>query len=245
MKANWLSIVRWMAIASIVGCAPGEGAERPAQSPDLPPVREAEPTSEVPPAPSATPPSIPVNSSSAATLAGPKDPLLTGDPEDCGPARDNPHGVRSAAPRLDGSCQVCERAPEALPSCSTKERAAVTRARDLKTRAGQSVHLQGTLGVGNFFCTKRGGPCACSNRCGAPLLLTRSTDTQPISLTSTNEPLSCSGDEASVCCPFELAGQQRSVEIIAVGTWHEPSAAAPQGDPSAEPHLEVAKLCRL
>jgi hypothetical protein len=242
MKSTWVGVVRWMAMVLVVGCAKDEDALRPARSPDRPPAHGAD----SPPALSAPPIATPPPLVSAATPpAALKDPMLSGEPKDCGPARDNPHGIQSAAPRRDGSCQVCERAPEALPACSAKERASVTRARDLKGRASQRVLLQGTLRVGNFFCTKRGGICACNNRCGTALLLARPGDVQPLALTSKNEPLSCAGDDASVCCPFELAGQKRSVEVIASGTWLEADLAAPQGHPSAEPHLEVEKLCKL
>jgi hypothetical protein len=233
-------IVLCLVTASLAGCSKDEVVGRPARVP------RAEAAAEAPPVASSS--SSAGASAPAASLPEappePTDPLLT-QPKDCGSARDNPYGVELAYPRRDGSCQVCERAPEALSVCSAAERARVTGRRELKALAGQRVQLRGTLSASYPICTKRGGVCACNNRCEAPLILARPGEAQAIALTSRAELLSCSGDEASVCCPFELDRSRRSIEVIVTGTWHEADAAAPQGHPSAERHLEVEKLCRF
>lgn len=67
--------------------------------------------------------------------------------------------------------QILPASARTFALCSPRERAALTRLAELETHLEQRVSLRGTLSVGNWFCTKRGGVCACNNRCSAPLQL--------------------------------------------------------------------------
>jgi hypothetical protein len=41
----------------------------------------------------------------------------------------------------------------------------------LREHAGRRVSFEGTISFYGYVCTRRGGPCACNNRCGAQLEL--------------------------------------------------------------------------
>lgn len=183
-----------------------------------------------------------------AAAAEPKDPLLASDapPIDCGQPLPNPHGFE-LWPRRDGSCKPCEQAPPTLALCTPGERAAVIRSKDLTAHHGKLVRLEGNVAFPEVMCTKRGGRCGCNNRCGALLLLTRHVDkASAIDLSSQGEPMGCSGDEASVCCPFELDRKTRSLAVIASGVWLDPLQTPPHDNfAPGTPRLEVEKLCRL
>lgn len=231
--------VAWCLAALVFGgCTTDEGAPRPAQSAhDRPPPAAV-------PAPSALPSSTPAL---RPTAAEPRDPLRASNtPIDCGPAVPNPHGFEHAWQRRDGSCKPCERPAPPAPLCTPAERAAVTQSKELSAHGGQRVRLRGTVVLGEAMCTKRGGTCGCNNRCSAPLQLERKGETAtPIGLISQGETLGCSGDEASVCCPFELDRKTRSLEVIASGIWIDLQRTTPDDNYPQEPHLEVQTLCRV
>lgn len=55
--------------------------------------------------------------------------------------------------------------------------------------------------------------------------------------------LFCWGDEASLCCPFELEPKTRSVDVIAVGVVRRAPSLGGVGFPD-EYHLELDSLCK-
>jgi len=229
----------WLAFVALAGCTTDEGATRPAQSAhDRPPVAVV-----------TAPPSAARSSASALPPAAvdPREPVREASaPVDCGQALPNPHGFEHPWERRDGSCKPCEQAPPTAPLCTPAERASVTRSKDLSAHGGKRVWLRGTVALGEVMCTRRGGACGCNNRCSGPLQLRRQGETAaPIGLTSQGETLGCSGDEASVCCPFKLDRKTRSLEVIASGIWIDLQRTTPEDNYPQEPHLEVETLCRL
>lgn len=90
--------------------------------------------------------------------------------EACGPARPNPFGVLNSEAR-DGSCQVCEHEPESIPRCPKGKPAIALTHENLKQHEGKVVSFRGEFGYASKMCTLRGGPCHCSNTCGALLQL--------------------------------------------------------------------------
>ena len=237
---------RSLAVLVLAGCTTDEGATRPVQSAhDRPPPAIATPSA------SAVRPSPPSSSASATPTPPPpepRDPTLQSDaPIDCGQPLPNPHGFAHEWLRLDGSCKPCEQAPPTLRLCTPRERTAVIRSKDLSTHHGKLVRLEGSVALQEVMCTKRGGTCGCNNRCGAALLLTRHVDKAlAIDLSSQGEPMGCGGDEASVCCPFELDRKTRSLQVIASGIWRDPPQTPPHDNfAPGQPRLEVEELCRL
>jgi hypothetical protein len=237
---NELAFPRILLTLALAGCTTDEGATRPAQSAHEPP----------PPA-IVTPPRIAVASASpapTAVAAEPRDPLLASDapPIDCGQPLANPHGF-PLWPARDGSCKPCAQAPPALALCTPGERAAVIRSKNLSAHHGKRVRLEGNVAFPEVMCTRRGGRCGCNNRCGGQLLLTRQVDkASAIDLSSEGQLMGCGGDEASVCCPFELDRKTRSLAIIATGVWLDPLQTPPDDNFRSEtPRLDVEKLCRL
>ena len=242
---NKLDFKRISLALVLAGCTTDEGATRPVQSAhDRPPPAIATPSA------SAARPSPAASSASAlpaAPLPEPKDPLLASSaPIDCGQPLPNPHGFE-LWPRRDGSCKPCEPAPATLRLCSPRERTAVIRSKDLSAHHGKLVRLEGSVAFPQVICTKRGGRCACNNRCGALLLLTRDVDKAlAIDLSSRGEPMGCGGDEASVCCPFALDRKTRSLQIIASGIWRDPPQTPLHDNfEPGRPRLDVEELCRL
>lgn len=235
-----LFLQRLLAVLVVGGCTTDEGATRPVQT-----------AHDRPPPAVATPPGIAVASASSApppAAAASKDPLRESNaPLDCGPPSPNPHGFEHDWLRRDGSCKPCEKAPPTLTLCTPGERAAVIRSKDLSAYHGKLVRLEGSVALQEVMCTKRGGSCGCNNRCGASLLLTRHVDkARTIDLSSQGEPMGCAGDEASVCCPFELDRKTRSLSVIASGLWRDPSQTPPHDNfAPGRPRLEVEALCRL
>lgn len=188
-----------------------------------------------------------VTSSPSASPAAPTDPLLDSSaPFDCGQPLPNPHGFLHDFERRDGSCKACEEAPPKQARCTPSERTQVTPQNDLSGQHGKLVRLQGRVTLQALMCTRRGGRCGCNNRCSAPLLLTRSTESaSKIPLVSQGQMLGCGGDEGSVCCPLELDRSSRSRRVIASGIWVDPRKKAASDDGPEEPHLESVTLCRL
>lgn len=90
---------------------------------------------------------------------------------DCGPPRDNPHGYEWGVTSADGTCQTCEQPPLTLPPCNPVIRTLDVSQNTLKTHVGKKVRFCGVVDFPGVNCTKRGGACACPNRCGAPLRL--------------------------------------------------------------------------
>jgi hypothetical protein len=253
---NELDLQRIVLALLLAGCTTDEGATRPVQSAhDPPPPAIVTPRR---PADGRDGPSVGAASASPAPAAAePKDPMLASDapPIDCGQPLPNPHGFENAWPSIvaarlpprDGSCKPCEQAPPKLIQCTRGERAAVIRSKDLSAHHGKLVRLEGNVAFHEVMCTKRGGRCACNNRCGAQLVLTRHVDKAlAIDLSSQGEPMGCGGDEASICCPFELDRKTRSVAVIASGVWLDPLQTPPHDNfAPGQPRLEVEKLCRL
>lgn len=228
---------RWCSILLVlVGCTTDEGATRPVQS-----------AHDRPPPAIATSPAVASASPPPPASFAPKDPMLASSaPVDCGQPLPNPHGFEHEWLRRDGSCKPCEQAPPTLPLCTQSERAAVVRSKDLSSRHGKLVRLEGNVALQQTICTKRGGLCGCNNRCGALLLLTRHVEKAvTIDLSLQSEPMGCGGDEASVCCPFELDRKTRSLQVIASGIWLDPAQTPPHDNFAPGPRLEVEKLCRL
>lgn len=227
-------IVFWV-LLSASGCAKDPSAARPAQDPGG-----------VPPSDAGTPPpdgliSEPVTS--AVPPGAHRDPLLE-KPAGCGAARPNPHGVTLEwMTRRDGSCGVCEAEPAPLKACAPGQRVAEITAKTLQAHRGQRVNVAGSLSVTNPMCTKRGGPCACNNRCSAPLWLSQAEPETPLIVpTSKAEPLSCAGDEGGLCCPFAMPEGKRSVEVVVSGTLVQSNPGeALAGDPTLQ--LEVETIC--
>ena len=106
------------------------------------------------------------------TPRAPRDPLLDDSVDvDCGPPRDNPYGYEWGVTSADGTCQTCERPPLTLPHCNPAIRAQDVTQSTLKVNVGKKVRFYGVVDFPWVNCTKMGGPCACPNRCGAPLRL--------------------------------------------------------------------------
>jgi hypothetical protein len=224
---------------TVAGCSKDEGAARPVQSADDLPQHDA-----VAPAPTA------LDSEPAqrpAPADEPKDPLRSSaEPVDCGPARPDPYGLALEWTRRDGSCQVCEQAPAALPLCSPGERGAAVTSRALEANRGKRVKLQGTLRLSSVVCTKRGGACTCNNQCAATLRLARpGTEAPYVTLTSKAEPMVCGGDEGSLCCPFALDATKRSADVVVSGALVESVAIDLANDAGPQSHLEAERICRL
>jgi hypothetical protein len=231
-----LGFWRYVLVLVLARCTTDEGAIRPVQS-----------AHEQPPPAIVTSPAASASSPPASAVA-PKDPLLDASaPVDCGQPIPNPHGFEHEWRSRDGSCKPCDQAPATLPLCTSRERAAVIRSRDLSAHHGKLVRLEGSVALQEVMCTRRGGRCGCNNRCGAPLLLTRQVDkASAIDLSSEGEAMGCGGDEASVCCPFELDRKTRSLAVIASGVWLDPLQTPHQDNfAPGTPRLEVEKLCRL
>jgi hypothetical protein len=229
-----LHVVFWVLLTAS-GCAKDEAAVRPAQDPGAVPQSDAgvaapdvasQPVA--PPAPSAEP----------------QDPLLS-KPVDCGAARPNPHGVALEwMTRRDASCLVCEKEPAPLKACAPGQRSAAISAKTLAAQRGKRVNVPGTLGVTNAMCTKRGGPCACNNRCSSLLKLSQAEPETPVfGLTSKGELLACSGDEGGLCCPYAMGEGKRSVEVVVSGTLVQQKAAEPGYETEPELTIEVEAIC--
>ena len=224
---------------TVTSCAHPEPASRP-------PANAGVATAESPPPqPSATASAATPPAASSAPSAQPSDPLLS-QPADCGPERPNPHGISLEwMTRKDGSCRVCEQAPAALSPCKPGERGVALTERSIEAHRGKRVKLEGSVVLSHAACTKRGGPCACNNRCSAVLRLDlEGLESPSVTLSSRGEPMSCSGDEGSLCCPFALDPATRSARVIVSGTLTSP---ATEGVLDAGPplYLEVASVCSV
>jgi hypothetical protein len=234
-KMHELHVVFWVLLAAS-GCAKDEASVRPAQDPGAVPQRDAGTTApDVVVSPPLTPP---------AASTERQDPLLS-KPADCGAARPNPHGVALEwMTRRDGSCMVCEKEPAPLKACAPGQRSAAISAKALAAQRGKRVNVPGTLGVTNAMCTKRGGPCACNNRCSSLLKLSQAEPETPVfGLTSKGEPLACSGDEGGLCCPYAMGEGKRSVEVVVSGTLVQQKAAEPGYETELELTIEVESIC--
>ena len=225
-------VVFWV-LSSASGCAKDETAMRPAHDPGDAPRSDA---GARPPVVDESPPVA-----SSAPAVEPSDPLLS-KPVDCGPAEPNPHGVALEwMTRRDGSCKVCETAPAPLPACHAGQRGTQMTAKTLEAQRGKRVSFAGTLSLTNAMCTKRGGHCACNNRCGAPLRLAGAGPAAPfIALTSKGEHLACLGDEGGLCCPFAMDGK-RAIDVVVSGKLVELGGEESAVEPGV--YLEAETIC--
>ena len=237
----------WSGVAFVVIAGVGCGAQRTA------PVASAAPpiASAAPPAVASAPASN--NTPSAprpATVAEPPAPErceldpLRAENGQCGDPIDNPAALPQLGVRADGSCKTQCQPTRQLPICNNR----VARAVDATTlKATGNVRLRGTLSVPWFQCTKVGGPCACNNRCSGALRLARpgaspwngaELGPRAALLGADLQEIQCPGDDASVCCPYGLDRDHRTLEVIATGE------LVPSPDPD-EARLVVAELCRV
>jgi hypothetical protein len=163
----------------------------------------------------------------------------------CGDPNDNPAGYAQLGVRPDGSCKTkCDATP-APPVCKNL-RARPLDSATLNSPPSGTVRLRGSLGVDRFLCTRRGGDCACNNQCSGSVRLTSPGGSSPSAELAPRATLlgldlaelTCPGDDASVCCPFGLGGETRSLEVIVTGKLL-PADGAPA------PRLVVADLCRV
>ncbi len=131
---------------------------------------------------------------------------------------------------------------------------------------GIGIRLRASLGFLPLKCTKHGGRCACKSTCfgflqlkpahsgwiggsrNAPTFLLGppigSKEVLPKDVVdqylSPEGPLICTGDEASLCCPFELSHKSLKAEVVVTGGFKKIMINGRQ-----MPLLEVGDICRV
>ncbi|HEY5957802.1 MAG TPA: hypothetical protein VIV60_14670 [Polyangiaceae bacterium] len=186
----------------------------------------------------------PVSTSQEPISEPPHDPLL--DPalaKSCGPAEANPYGYAIPWAKADATCRVCESAPVPLAICEQARKGQPLTESILHSPNGRNVRLRGSLGFFPLMGTKIGGHCACKNTCWGFLRLRPANAvwlgaarTEPTILLglatpgkkllpkemidrhlSSEGPLVCTGDDASLCCPFEVDHESLKAEVVVSG----------------------------
>lgn len=171
------------------------------------------------------------------------DPALVG--KSCGPAPANPYGYAVPGAKADATCRVCESAPVPLALCRKARNGRPLTESVLRSPNGRAVFLRGSLGFFPLMGTKIGGRCACKNTCYGFLRLRPANSdwlgaapTEPAVLLglgrdaerllpkemldaylSPEGPLACAGDDASLCCPFELSHATLKAEVVVSGVF--------------------------
>ena len=192
---------------------------------------------------------------------------------ECGAAKPNPYGLKWGTTVADGDCQVCSAPPAVLPACTSTAGASALSWSAIKNSVGKRVRLIGTVAIPSVHCNFLESLCACSGTisCSAPLLLVstptsfrRLDEDKPTpqlmldvsapskdqdsksawaDYVSPRSDLFCWGDEASLCCPFELEPKTRSVDVIAEGVVRLEPSPGGAGYPD-EYHLALDSVCK-
>ena len=125
------------------------------------------------------------------------------------------------------------------------------------------VRFRATLSLGLLACTLVGSRCACANDCSSTLALTPpyatatadasvvlldggpvpSADEVPVDADDLPRILSCTGDEGSICCPFDLPRATDSAEVIVEGRLRRSQIADSMGERMTM--ISRYKLCRV
>lgn len=168
--------------------------------------------------------------------AGPRSYQRQGDGT-CGDALPNPHGLNNS-PERDGSCKVCEHEPQSIPSCSANKPAMSLTHENLKLHVGRVVSFKGQFGYMNRLCTLMGGPCHCTNVCGARLqLFAPGVLRPPLSTEEAQRIRSLPYEEAA---PIYDAEQERitSAAAVDVGLASLSAQDLAQRSPDAWPYVD-------
>jgi hypothetical protein len=184
----------------------------------------------------------------------------------CGPKVANPYGYAIPWARTDGSCKACESAPVPLPVCDKAMNGHSLTPSVLRSPNGYAIRLRASLGFFPLKCGKKSGRCACNNTCAGSLQLKPANAVwiggprnEPTLLlgapVGNNEllpkevidrylspegALVCTGDEASLCCPFELDHKSLKAEVVVTGGFDYVVI-----DGRQTPLLRIGDICRL
>lgn len=208
----------------------------------------------------------------------PDDPPLMKAPEKliatCGAALPNPWGIPSKPTRKrDGSCGTCTARPARIPLCNPATKSSPLSSQLLDEHLDREISTAAELSASPTYCTRRGGTCACNNACGAALQLVglaRVTATLSLAPEGRSAPLdsildsargpsgglTCTGDEASLCCPLaiktSLPGAQAPsasppMRVIATGIAKKYPAEFPWRDSGDDSKYEfqARSICRV
>lgn len=211
---------------------------------------------------------LPITLADAPNPAGGTLPLMDNrkPSSGCGTARPNPWGIvgwSDAPSRRDGTCGVCLSAPAAIPPCPEKRMAELFTRRFVTRSLDRDVAIRGHLALATTHCTRVGGPCACNNGCSAAMVL-EGTDVT-LSLEGSGHdaapPLSaiprevlgrsmgvvCRGDEASLCCPLQIDGAEKKIDVIVQGKLHDYPELFPwrAGGDDSPFGIAATTICRL
>lgn len=220
--------------------------------------------------------SSPKNSSRRETnQASRRGPLAPERARNCGEAKPNPHGFSSGPPAypvppVDGSCRVCELAPEPLPGCAPGE--VGQRLTDqLTKRRGARVSVAATLSMTGTMCMGVGSQCRCASNCSSALALIPRGHTYESYAEAPLPPprlalawpqqadpeqqafferwphhfdldliMHCTGDEGSLCCPIDFHRESWLEDVVVTGKISQFEDA----DGWTSPSIEVERICK-
>ncbi len=193
----------------------------------------------------------------------------------CGEARPNPHAFVSEpppypVPPVDGTCRVCETAPEAIPGCAPGE-VGQPLTDKIAQRKGARVTLAARLSMEGTMCMGVGSRCRCASKCSSPLsFIPRGYDYQSFAAAPLPPPrlafvwpqspsaaqqeyferwagyfddeliVHCTGDEASLCCPLDFNRKEQLEDVVVTGRISEYK----DGSDWLRPAIEVERICR-
>lgn len=177
----------------------------------------------------------------------------------CGAAPEDPHGHSISDRPRDGSCHACPSPPEMLRPCASRGEGDPTSLAASERLTQSDVILQGTLSFSpEPACSQADPGCACSQQCTAPLRLEEKGGSdsgahvlllhggawpwQDAALPNrASNVVSCSGNELSLCCPFDLDPELHTAEVEIHGSLQ----LVDDGDQGQQYGIVVDDICRL
>lgn len=233
------------------------GNTAPSQTTSTASSSESDPNQTTPTSNEPGPPSGPPEDTLASPASGRKS---------CGPKVANPYGYAIPWARTDGTCQSCESAPIPIPLCDKAMTGHSLTPPVLRSPNGYAIRLRASLGFFPLKCGKTSGRCACNNTCAGSLQLKPANAVwiggprnEPTLLLgapvgnnellpkeiidrylSSEGALACTGDEASLCCPFELNHKSLKAEVVVTGRFENVVIAG-----RLTPLLKIGEICRV